>query len=143
MRIGLHKKYIQRRKEIEAKELKERIERETKSGIILYPQPNDVLIGKGRPYQNYPGNRRYGAMIDSNLDLYHKEIDRFAKMCLTMDIVKQVQAYQEKYRSLKPQANRTINRARSKESEANVIRRSLPSRRRCIRMDLMANILLS
>ena len=94
MRIQLHLKYIERRKGIEFHLEQERKEEELKSGIILYPQPDDVLIGKGRPYQNFCGNKRFGAMIDSNLDLYHKGgIDRFAKMCLTMDIVKQVQAY--------------------------------------------------
>ena len=37
--------------------------------------------------------RRWIRIIESNLDLYHNRIDRFAKTCLSMDIVKQVHEY--------------------------------------------------
>ena len=89
----LHKHYIDRRKQIERQDEIDRLEEETKTGIIYYPQKDDILIGRGRPYQDYIGNDRWGRLIESNLDFYHKHIDKFAKTCLSMDIVKQVHAY--------------------------------------------------
>jgi hypothetical protein len=89
----LHELYIHRRRVIEPEEENARVREELTSGVIFYPRPADVLIGRGRPYQEYPGNQRFGRLIDANLDLYHKCSDRFGKTCLSMDIAKTVQDY--------------------------------------------------
>lgn len=89
----LHKAFIERQREIEYKEEKFRLEREAKSGIILYPQLNDVLVGRGRPYQGYPGNIRFGQLIEAQNDEYHTRSDKFAKTCISIDIVKRVKEY--------------------------------------------------
>jgi hypothetical protein len=93
MKKQLHERYIQRRRKIELAENEARIQEELSSGVIFYPQPVDVLMGRGRPYQEFPGNQRFGRLIDAHLDLYHKCSDRFGKTCLSMDIAKTVQEY--------------------------------------------------
>ena len=89
----LHQIFIQSRREIERQEKEAQTYLELKTGIIYHPQPKDVLVGRGRPYQEYPGNIRYGTVIDSYLDEYYKQTDRFAKTCISMQIVKQVKGY--------------------------------------------------
>ena len=91
--MQLQSKYIQRRREIERQKTEHRIQQEIGSGIIYYPQPLDVLVGRGRPYQDFAGNRRFGSMIDSQIDQYAKCDNKFDKTCISMNIVKQVQGY--------------------------------------------------
>ena len=37
---------------------------------IDLPNPNDVLLAKGRPYQNHPGNIEYLQLIRESLSAY-------------------------------------------------------------------------
>ena len=89
----LHNEFIDRRRKIEYEENKARLEQEAKSGIILYPQLDDVLVGRGKPYQSFPGNVRFGGLIGDQNDEYHTMSDKFAKTCISIDIVKRVQEY--------------------------------------------------
>ena len=84
--------YIQRRRAIEREEEDARTREEVSSGVIRFPQPADVLIGRGRPYQEFPGNQRFGRLVDSQLKAY-QDCSKFSKTCLSMDIVKTVQQY--------------------------------------------------
>ena len=93
MKQHLHQRFLERRRQTEQEEYETRKQEEKDTGIIYYPQPNDVLVGRGRPYQDYSGNQRWIRIIEDHLEMYHKHIDRFAKTCLSMDIVKQVQDY--------------------------------------------------
>jgi hypothetical protein len=83
----LHDRNIQTRREIERKEEEARIQEESKSGIILQPQPHDVLVGRGRPYQEYPGNQRLGSLVEAQLERYRNTEDRFEKTCIILETV--------------------------------------------------------
>ena len=60
-------------------------------GIVLYPNQNDVLIGSGKQYQDFPGNIRYRQLIESNCLRYNESNDRYWKMSVTIDVVRSIQ----------------------------------------------------
>jgi hypothetical protein len=91
-RQEIHDGFKRRHAELETMAKKKQLEEETKSRVFLAPNPKDVLIGRGRPYQDFSGNRRLAFLIDANLKRY-REHSRFEKTCLTMDLVKSVLAY--------------------------------------------------
>lgn len=82
--------YVDRRIFIDkAKDLKES-EEESKSGIALYPKPNDVLLGRGAPFRDYIGNKKWNQFILSEIDRYMQSPDRFAKVCISMEAVQTI-----------------------------------------------------
>eukprot|EP00339_Tiarina_fusa_P009765 CAMPEP_0117014084 /NCGR_PEP_ID=MMETSP0472-20121206/11499_1 /TAXON_ID=693140 ORGANISM="Tiarina fusus, Strain LIS" /NCGR_SAMPLE_ID=MMETSP0472 /ASSEMBLY_ACC=CAM_ASM_000603 /LENGTH=456 /DNA_ID=CAMNT_0004717569 /DNA_START=74 /DNA_END=1444 /DNA_ORIENTATION=- len=86
-----HQQHIQRRREIEREmEQNSRMEEEA-SGIILHPQPHDVLVGRGRPYQEYTGNQRLSRLVEAQSYRYRNTEDRFEKSCIILESVKMVQ----------------------------------------------------
>jgi hypothetical protein len=69
--------------------IEEEEQEETITGIILYPKPNDVLIGRGQPYRDLPGNVVWDAAIHANFERY-QDSSKFEKTCISMDLVKTV-----------------------------------------------------
>jgi hypothetical protein len=63
-----------------------------------YPSPRDVLLGKGKPYQDFSGNVRLWELIEDNRSL-HQSSAKAEKTVLTRTIVNLV--HQEKGRFLK------------------------------------------
>ena len=57
--------------------------------IIEYPQPNDVLIGRGAPYREFPGTMLWDKLILQNVQSYMKSTN-FEKTCLSMDMVRKI-----------------------------------------------------
>jgi len=47
----------------------------TKSNLILKPNPNDVLFGRGGPSYRHSGNLRFRQLIEENRDAYTDAID--------------------------------------------------------------------
>mmetsp|Transcript_23993 Transcript_23993/g.36455 ORF Transcript_23993/g.36455 Transcript_23993/m.36455 type:complete len:483 (-) Transcript_23993:124-1572(-) len=86
----LRSQYINGRRKMEQEEHQERLEVESRSGIILHPQPYDVLVGRGRPYQEYPGNQRLVRLVEAQSERYRFLQDRFEKSCIILNIVKTV-----------------------------------------------------
>lgn len=41
-------------------------------GAIDFPFKYDVLLGRGKPYQDHPGNKYLRELVDSNFDAYNK-----------------------------------------------------------------------
>lgn len=54
---------IQERSKRIAKETQRR-DRLASSNIIEHPSRYDVLLGRGKPYQDFPGNLRLNHMVD-------------------------------------------------------------------------------
>jgi hypothetical protein len=90
----LFQQYHARRVELEKKELLLEEEVALRTGIIPYPKPDDVLIGRGSPYHGFAGNIRLSRLIDSQLARYREcGVDNFRKTCISMDVVKSVEEY--------------------------------------------------
>ena len=88
----LQQSFIQQRRNIEKLLEEARIEQEQHSGIILHPQPKDVLVGRGRPYQEFPGNQRLGVFVEQNVDRVKDVKDRYEKTNIFLEVVKKVKA---------------------------------------------------
>ena len=51
------KEFHQHRLEIERRREEQRLKKEATAGIIIFPAPTDVLLGRGRPYQDFEGKK--------------------------------------------------------------------------------------
>jgi hypothetical protein len=74
------------------------VQRMSRANCIDYPSPRDVLMGKGKPYQDFSGNLRLWELIEDNRRL-HQTSAKVNKTVLTHTIVNLV--HQEKGRFLK------------------------------------------
>ena len=68
------------------------------ASIVSYPSENDVLVGRGRSYQDYPGNVAFRKLIEANCEEYDT-IGRHDRMILTRRLIHQLAA--DKVRFLK------------------------------------------
>jgi hypothetical protein len=83
----VHQQYIQLRMQIDKRNDENELREGVESGFVPYPSSTDVLIGRGRPYRDFPGNQPWNELIQSHLDRYRSSSSRFEKTCVTMDIV--------------------------------------------------------
>ena len=58
--------------------------------IILYPSEYDVLLGRGRPFQEWAGNQYLVRCVDEVRDEYMKLSDKFEKTLMTMDVLAKI-----------------------------------------------------
>jgi hypothetical protein len=54
--------------------------------VIYDPWPNDILLGRGKPIQERPGNVRFREILDKHIEKYDKG-ERGAKSTVTAYIV--------------------------------------------------------
>ena len=87
-----HETYMQRRiqadKHSEANSYQDGMRR----GTVPFPGKRDVLIGRGKPYQNYPGNHAWFRIINGFLDRYREADSRFYRTVVSMDAASTVHA---------------------------------------------------
>jgi hypothetical protein len=57
-----HKDLLKQRKNID--------EKKTDMGRIILPGPYDVLFGRGKSFQEHPGNMRYRQLVESHMEMY-------------------------------------------------------------------------
>ena len=58
----------------------------TRVGSVITPTENDVLSGRGRYFQDYPGNVRFRNFMEEHSDEYDK-LDRHDRMILTIRLM--------------------------------------------------------
>jgi hypothetical protein len=66
------------------------------SSTIDCPREDDVLLGRGRPYQIYPGNFFLKKVIETEMEAYQRA-DRFEKTCISEEIVRMIQAKNSRF----------------------------------------------
>ena len=60
---------------------------------VIIPNPKDVLLGRGRPYQEFPGNIALANELDARREAYKgKKENRAAKTNISTQIVKHITA---------------------------------------------------
>ena len=67
------------------------IDNDTEQQQLLLPTGRDVLFGRGRPYQEHPGNVRFSLVIES-LKPRYESLKRAEKTRLAEDLVKKMKA---------------------------------------------------
>ena len=80
----------ERRKREEAAKQQE-LEEVKKTNMVPYPSPEDVILGRGKPFHQYPGNQRMAALISLHRDQYQRASERLEKICITTNVVKHLQ----------------------------------------------------
>jgi hypothetical protein len=65
-------------------------------GRIDYPLMRDILLGRGKPYQEYPGNKMLAQVIEARKEEY-QNVDRFAKICISIEIGKQMEEAEHRF----------------------------------------------
>lgn len=80
-------KFLEDRRQMETEEAAKEREQEAKTGIIQHPAPNDVLCGRGKPYQDFPGNIRLGSIVDEHVPRYLETRERLNKTKIATGIV--------------------------------------------------------
>mmetsp|Transcript_13562 Transcript_13562/g.37367 ORF Transcript_13562/g.37367 Transcript_13562/m.37367 type:complete len:233 (-) Transcript_13562:406-1104(-) len=71
--------YLQQRKQREEAEW---------TNTELSPQDNDVLLGRGKPYQSHSGNVQFGNLIDRYRQEYMATVDKDARLSLVLNILR-------------------------------------------------------
>jgi hypothetical protein len=84
----LNERYLRERRKKEA-DFKRQEDIDAKR--IHYPLPHDVLLGRGRPYQEYAGNQRLAMVVELHRGKYQQAAKRFEKTCTSLDVVKSIQ----------------------------------------------------
>jgi hypothetical protein len=77
---------------IETRKRKEEERRQEEKAQNLYDAAlnNDILLGRGKPSQNHPGNVHLARLIEDRRASYY-EANRFDKLCISWEIVKMMQ----------------------------------------------------
>ena len=90
--MDAHEQYLaQQRQKDRAWELEETARYES-TLEIPYPKPQDVLVGRGRPFQEHSGNVRYLEVVDSNMLRYQESKDRASKSAIFRDVIRYIHA---------------------------------------------------
>jgi hypothetical protein len=84
-----HEAFVQKRLEIDILTDANLAAEEAKSGLVLYPNSNDVLVGRGAPYKFFPGNQRWEQLIHSHAKRY-ADSTNFDKTCISLEVVKAI-----------------------------------------------------
>jgi hypothetical protein len=75
--------FLKKRLAIEAKRRNEGGDR------VDYPTENDCLLGRGRPYQDFPGNVQLSKLINSRREEYNRA-DRWQKTVISYDVARTI-----------------------------------------------------
>jgi hypothetical protein len=62
----------------------------TPNGTVMYPDNYDVLLGRGRPFQNFPGNANLVELVEDRRQEYEGS-NRLHKTNLTKEIMQVIQ----------------------------------------------------
>eukprot|EP00934_Nitzschia_sp_Nitz4_P005869 Nitzschia sp. Nitz4//scaffold28_size193895//21364//22833//NITZ4_001625-RA/size193895-augustus-gene-0.289-mRNA-1//1//CDS//3329545862//5859//frame0 len=82
--------YIARRRRIETE--RKQMEEQKNKEQIMCPTSLDILIGRGKPYQEYPGNLRLASLIAEFVGEYAHSDDKSDKTVLSLTIVQRAKA---------------------------------------------------
>lgn len=81
LKKGLMEAFAEKRRSIEA------AHREAIGDRIDYPGENDVIFGRGRPYQEYCGNAFLAKILNARREEYN-DASRFEKTVISYDVAK-------------------------------------------------------
>jgi hypothetical protein len=82
LKTATHKKWVQRRiiKEQE-------VQRHGVFSSIDLPHRDDILIAKGKPFQNYPGNQRLLELVQDHHDEYNQAHPRGGRTAVARELI--------------------------------------------------------
>ena len=60
-------------------------------GVVFFPTQKDILLGRGKPYQDYPGNISLGKFVEAHRNRYQKATAHLEKLCIATNVVHMIQ----------------------------------------------------
>jgi hypothetical protein len=99
--------YLQHRREKDMENLRREAEQGARSSAqnLLYPRQQDVLMGRGRPYQTWPGNIRLTQLVMEYANRYMQADHRPDKTAIASHIVQLIQIENNAARFLQRSSN--------------------------------------
>jgi len=86
--LSVWQSWIQERHKLET-EREAKYKKQANPKVIDYPSPTDVLLGRGRPSQEWPGNKRLSEIIDQFYPMF-TDADRSTKTAISKGIVQSI-----------------------------------------------------
>lgn len=86
--------YLEERRRIEAewdRQAKENHDGSSSLKPLLHPRPEDVIMGRGRPFRDWPGNTLLTRLVAGHANDYRTATDRIYKTILAVDTMKRIQ----------------------------------------------------
>lgn len=84
--------FVRRRKEVEGERERKDKAKSDNETLVKYPQQLDVVLGRGRPFQEFPGNTKLAGLID-DYRVQYMSVDRRNKTKLSHALVQMVKDY--------------------------------------------------
>jgi hypothetical protein len=84
LRIERHQEWVDARRIIESKRNEESVS--SSRVCILVPSRVDVVLGRGKPFQDHPGNLRLRFLVESLLPQYD-EVPKFEKVTVAQQVI--------------------------------------------------------
>ena len=94
LKLGNHLKWIERRRK---KEAYLRTKHSLPVGSVDIPSRSDVLLGRGRPFNVHPGNKRLHELVASHYEEYDLASSRSEKTKIAKSIVAMIQGYSGRF----------------------------------------------
>eukprot|EP00934_Nitzschia_sp_Nitz4_P002781 Nitzschia sp. Nitz4//scaffold32_size149145//49056//50746//NITZ4_002873-RA/size149145-processed-gene-0.91-mRNA-1//1//CDS//3329548051//2771//frame0 len=91
IKLKNHMEFLQGRK------VREQYAKVGKTDLVSLPLRSDILLGRGKPIQQAPGNLRLAAIVDSYVLEYHKLVNKQDKTALASDIVRMVKSVSARF----------------------------------------------
>ena len=92
----LHEHYLKSRQVLEEKRRKKQVESDSPNNSTLFiatPNPQDILVGRGWPYQSFTGNQMLLKLIDEKyLNKFLLTTERIEKSTINMSVVRDMQS---------------------------------------------------
>lgn len=73
---------------LQEREQKERTAKALAGNAIISPRCSDVLLGRGRPYQEFPGNAKLAEIIDDHREAYQQPQRKLRKTAISNEVLK-------------------------------------------------------
>eukprot|EP00339_Tiarina_fusa_P009658 CAMPEP_0117083908 /NCGR_PEP_ID=MMETSP0472-20121206/59071_1 /TAXON_ID=693140 ORGANISM="Tiarina fusus, Strain LIS" /NCGR_SAMPLE_ID=MMETSP0472 /ASSEMBLY_ACC=CAM_ASM_000603 /LENGTH=446 /DNA_ID=CAMNT_0004812713 /DNA_START=146 /DNA_END=1487 /DNA_ORIENTATION=- len=120
--------YIETQLRKEKRQAEMEAEDEARTGIVMYPRPNDILIGRGQSYRNYPAAQVFYKIIDTYMDQYLSSKERFEKVSLSIDVVSALRAAGYRMLQRKPSGWEILDAVSERQKVAVAFRSRLPKK---------------
>jgi len=89
--FSMFEEYIRNIRNRDRRVMQEEEREEAETGVILYPKPKDVLIGRGKSYRDLPCNVVWDVAMQHAFERFRTSSTQFEKTCISMEVVKSVQ----------------------------------------------------
>jgi hypothetical protein len=90
LKIDRHKEFLEMLRRRESKHISMMVAGEERKPIINIPSRSDVLFGRGKPFQQHPGNLRLNMLVESMAEEYDSKRMRKEKTAFADEVAEEM-----------------------------------------------------